>query len=126
MKQIAQQPFSACEQFILYWDGQPSDRPAIFIPLKTEYYNRFAEGTKIHELRLYGQRWNERTCKPGRRVTISKGYGKQHRLPGTITEFKKQHGTTFGSTYRADIEEVYGTLNVWIASLRIKVDGVSA
>lgn len=49
----------------------------VFIPLKTEYYEAFCDGSKTVEYRQYGPRWNERTCQVGRRVTISKGYGKQ-------------------------------------------------
>lgn len=93
----------------------------LFIPLKTAYYNQFDAGTKTDELRVYGTRWNERTCKVGRAVTLSKGYGKRHRLSGTVTSFKRQHGSTFGSTYRAAIEACYGTLDVWIACISIEV-----
>lgn len=37
----------------------------LFIPLKTEYYNAFCDGTKPEEFRKYGDRWNERTCRSG-------------------------------------------------------------
>jgi len=52
----------------------------IFIPLKTEYYEAFEDGSKTEELRLYGPRWNEKTCTVGRQVILSKGYGKYARL----------------------------------------------
>lgn len=56
----------------------------LFIPLKREYFEQFRTGEKIYEYRPYGPRWNERTCTPGRTVTLSLGYGKKHRLQGTI------------------------------------------
>lgn len=59
----------------------------LFIPLKSEFYDAFKAGTKDTEYRLYGQRWNEKTCPVGRAVTLSKGYGKQNRMHGTITKF---------------------------------------
>lgn len=93
----------------------------LFIPLKGEYFDQFASGAKRDELRLYGPRWNERTCAIGRAVTLSRGYGRRHRLTGTIWTFKKQHGSTFGSTYRAAIERLYGTLNVQIACIGISL-----
>ena len=62
----------------------------VFIPLKTEYYEAFCDGSKTVEYRQYGPRWNERTCQIGRRVTISKGYGKQNRRKGTIVGFSKR------------------------------------
>jgi len=71
------------------------------------------------ELRLYGPRWNERTCTVGRAVTLSKGYSKGNRLTGRIWKFKRQHGTTFGSTYKAAIATCYGTLDVWIACISV-------
>ena len=93
----------------------------LFIPLKTEYYEAFKSGEKTEELRLYGPRWNEGTCAVGRPVVLSKGYGKAHRLGGRVTNFKRQRGETFGSTYRAAIRDCYGTLDVDIACIRIEI-----
>jgi len=91
----------------------------LFIPLRSEFYEAFADGRKTEELRLYGPRWNERTCTVGRAVTLSKGYSKGNRLTGRIWKFKRQHGTTFGSTYKAAIATCYGTLDVWIACISV-------
>lgn len=91
----------------------------LFVPLKTEYWQQFRDGTKRDELRLYGPRWNERTCAVGREVTLSKGYGKIGRMTGRVRAFKRQHGSTFGSTYREAIQAVYGTLDVEIACISI-------
>lgn len=93
--------------------------PALFIPLKTKWFEQFKTGEKREELRLYGPRWNEKTCAIGRAVTLSRGYGKKERLAGRVIGFKRQHGSTFGSTYRAAIMETYGTLDVWIACIAI-------
>ena len=93
----------------------------LFIPLKTEYFDRFADGTKTYELRLYGPRWNEKTCAVGREVILSKGYGKQHRLRGQIFSFQKKNGTDFVShDLKTAIMDVYGTLNVDIALIGIR------
>ena len=92
----------------------------LFIPLKTEFFEAFESGEKRDELRLYGPRWNERICPVGREVVLSKGYGKQNRLKGTIAAFRKQHGTLFGSTYKASIKQIYGTLDVYIAVITPK------
>ena len=94
------------------------ERP-IFIPLRSEYYDAFADGSKTEELRLYGPRWNERTCAVGRAVTLSKGYGKKNRMIGQVVKFKKQHGTTFGNRYKESIRSCYGTLDIWIACISI-------
>lgn len=94
---------------------------ALFIPLKTEYYEAFSNGSKREELRRYGSRWNEKTCTVGRPVILSKDYGKQSRMTGRILKFKRQHGTTFGSTYRADILDVFGTLDIEIACVAIEM-----
>ncbi len=65
----------------------------LFIPLKREHYSNFLAGIKTTEYRLYGPRWNEKTCPPGRPVTLSMGYGKTHRLSATVksTEVKNRH-----------------------------------
>ena len=91
----------------------------LFVPLKTEFFLGFADGSKSEELRLYGKRWNEETCKIGRGIILSKGYGKHARLQGKIWKFKKQHGSLFGSTYKDAIKKVYGTLDVEIACISI-------
>lgn len=93
----------------------------LFIPLKTEYYEAFANGSKRDELRRYGPRWNERTCEIGRDVVLSKGYGKQHRLTGYVRRFKKQHGSTFNSTYKNAILDVFGSLDIEIACVSIEL-----
>lgn len=46
----------------------------LFVPLKTEWFRAFENGTKTTEYRLYGPRWNERTIFTGRPVTLSHGY----------------------------------------------------
>jgi hypothetical protein len=93
----------------------------LFIPLNTEYFNAVADGSKREELRRYGPRWNEKTCTVGRDVVLSKGYGKKSRLTGRVWKFKRQHGSTFGSTYQAAILDVFGTLDIEIACIAIEV-----
>lgn len=59
----------------------------LFIPLKSEFFDAFARGEKTTEFRRRGARWNAQTCVLGRRVVLSRGYGKKDRLAGTITGF---------------------------------------
>lgn len=56
----------------------------LFVPLKTEHFLAFRDGTKRVEYRLYGPRWNESTVVPGRAVTLSHGYSGD-RIVGTVT-----------------------------------------
>lgn len=65
-----------------------SDR--LFVPLKSEYFEAFVDGSKTVEFRKYGPRWNESTCAVGRAVTISKGYGRQFRRDGEVVGFQKK------------------------------------
>ena len=62
----------------------------LFIPLKKEYYQQFLDGTKpfMEEFRKYGPRWNEKTCRVGRAVVLSCGYGKQNRTRGKVVGFR--------------------------------------
>ena len=57
---------------------------ALFIPLKGEFFDAFAQGEKRTEYRLRGKRWNLDTCALGRPVILSRGYGKAKRLKGRI------------------------------------------
>jgi len=91
----------------------------LFVPLMTQYYDAFASGQKHEELRLYGKRWNEKTCPVGREVILSKGYGKQNRMKARIWEFRKRDPKTFGSTYQQAVIDRYGSLDVVIAEIRL-------
>lgn len=63
---------------------------ALFVPLKTEYFEAFKAGSKTVEYRRYGRGWNEHTCRVGRSVTLSKGYGKYSRLSGIVVGFSRR------------------------------------
>lgn len=58
---------------------------ALFIPLKGKYYDAFASAEKTSEYRAYGPRWNNKTCYSGRKVVLSRGYGKAHRMNAVIS-----------------------------------------
>lgn len=59
----------------------------LFIPLKAEFFDAFERGEKDTEYRLRGPRWNGQTCRIGRKVVLSRGYGKARRLAGVIVGF---------------------------------------
>lgn len=92
----------------------------LFIPLTTKYFNLFLSGEKPVELRPYGPRWNERTCAPGRAVTLSKVYGKKHQLQGELTRFEKIEGYDhLPEPDRSQYLEVYGSRPGPIARIHI-------
>jgi len=92
----------------------------LFIPLNTEYFNAFKSGDKNEEIRLYGPRWNYETCKVGRDVVLSKGYGKHERLTGKVCFFVNIHGSTLSSENKKAALKLYGTLDVLIALIGIE------
>ena len=59
----------------------------LFIPLKAEFFEAFERGEKDTEYRPRVARWSEAVCRIGRRVVLSRGYGKARRLTGTIVGF---------------------------------------
>ncbi len=61
------------------------DRP-LFVPLKAQWFHAFASGEKTAEWRRYGPHWNEKHCRPGRRVALALGYTRT-RIEGIITSF---------------------------------------
>ena len=69
-----------------------SDKP-LFIPLKKEHFEAFERGEKAEEYRPAGPRWNHRTCRVGRRVTLSNGYGKSRRLSGRVVSYREESNT---------------------------------
>jgi hypothetical protein len=67
------------------------DEKPLFIPLKTYWYRQFESGEKTTEFRAYGPRWNERTCRIGRKATLSLGYSSGCRMSKTVMGFTKVH-----------------------------------
>ena len=62
------------------------DKP-LFIPLKTEYYEKFERGEKTKEFRRGSdKRWSAKHCYEGRAAVLSKGYGKQSRLDAVVAK----------------------------------------
>lgn len=92
---------------------------SLVIPLRREHFRAFEDGSKQHEYRRYGPRWNEETCRVGLPATLSLGYGKSNRRTGVIAGFDKRHGSTFDEKAKADINSVYDTLDVEIACIYI-------
>lgn len=97
------------------------DMKPLFIALKGEFYDDFINENKDTEYRIYGPRWNERTCPVGRRVVISRGYGKRYRSAGTIIGFKASHAPTWTDAWR----RCYGDKSRGKAAcIQIKLDDV--
>lgn len=69
--------------------SEAQERP-LFIPLRREFFEAFAEGSKSIEYRRLGPRWNAQTCRKGRRVVLSLGYGPAHRLQGRVAGFYRE------------------------------------
>jgi hypothetical protein len=90
----------------------------LFIPLKAEFFNAFADGSKTVEYRPYGPRWNERTCPIGRPVVLSYGYGKHRRLTGRVVGFERSHEPTQTEAWH----RCYGAYNTEAACIRIALE----
>ena len=73
------------------YTARMSDRP-LFVPLKTQYFRAFEDGSKTIEYRRYGARWNERTAWIGRPVTLSHGYS-AGRLYGRVVSVQRVAGS---------------------------------
>lgn len=73
---------------LLNW---PDDQPAIFVPQKRVHFADTKSGVKRFEYRKLGKIWNEKSCRVGRRIIFSNGYGIQNRLTGRITSFRIEH-----------------------------------
>ena len=73
----------------------------LFLPLKAQFFDAFVDGSKTTEYRLYGARWNEGTCKVGRPVLLSRGYGKRFRRWGQIESFYTSKDVTESPAFRA-------------------------
>ncbi len=57
----------------------------LFVPLASEPFDWFADGSKRWELRRYGRQYTEKHLRVGRRVELRRGYGHGRSLWGVIT-----------------------------------------
>jgi hypothetical protein len=91
----------------------------LFIPLKGEYFDAFRDGEKDTEFRVYGARWNERTCTIGRSVVLSRGYGKSSRLTGVVAQFERLQARSLNGLQRIAWIKCYGSLELDVAAIKI-------
>lgn len=97
------------------------DKP-LFIPLKTEYYEDFLSGDKGIEFRRYGPRWNEQTCVRGRKLVLSKGYGKKNRVEGVVGGFWKKHIDDMDPALREVLLSLYPEGLGFVACIGVKLN----
>ena len=90
----------------------------LFIPLLREYFEAFKAGDKIEEFRPEGPRWNARTCRIGRPVVLSLGYGKGERLAGRVAGYSARKEPTQTDAWRA----CYGERGGLAACIRIEIE----
>ncbi|HAS87998.1 MAG TPA: hypothetical protein DCS48_01630 [Desulfovibrio sp.] len=83
------------------------ERP-LFMTLKTEHYMPFRSGEKRYEIRPYGARWNEETCRIGRLASVSHGYQKKGRLIRVVTDFKKISGSLLMEADKVAVKAIWG------------------
>ncbi|MFW5499576.1 MULTISPECIES: hypothetical protein [unclassified Maridesulfovibrio] len=84
-----------------------ADKP-LFMALMTEHYIKFRSGEKKYEIRQYGKRWNEETCRIGRLVSISHGFQKKGRLIRVVIDFKKISGSQLNEADRMAVKAIWG------------------
>lgn len=95
----------------------------LFIPLKTEFFEAFENGTKDTEYRRYGNRWNEHTCKVGREVVLSHGYGKKRRLRGVVVAHEAVYAAFLPDDARNTWEKCYGEAKGVASCIRVALMG---
>ena len=90
----------------------------LFIPLKREFFEAFKAGDKVEEFRPEGPRWNARTCRIGRPVVISLGYGKHNRITGRVAGYSARIEPTQTEAWRT----CYGERGGLAACIRIEIE----
>lgn len=80
----------------------------LFISLMKEYYLSFRSGDKEYEIRRYGKRWNEKTCRVGRAATHANGFQKKGRLNRRISDFKKISGLNLEANDKTAVVAIWG------------------
>lgn len=97
------------------------DEKPLFIPLKREFFQAFKAGEKVEEYRPEGPRWNARTCRVGRPVVLSLGYGKRDRLMGRIAGYSARKEPTQTEAWR----KCYGDRGGLAACIQIEINDLT-
>jgi hypothetical protein len=106
----------------MWGNEQMTPEKPLFIPLAAEFFEAFENGSKTTEYRIYGPRWNERSCRIGREVVLSYGYGKARRLRGVVTGFERSMEPTKTEAWR----KCYGDIKAMAACILIDLAPRSA
>lgn len=101
-------------------EAENIENKPLFVALKTKFYEQFKYGLKRYELRKLNSNFNAQTCKIGKAVILSKGYGNHERLGCYITSYKEVNGSDLPLNMQKSAREVYGT-----ATLRFAIIGLS-
>lgn len=96
------------------------ERP-LFIPLNAEHFEAFEAGEKSEEYRAPGGRWNARTCRPGRPVVLSYGYGKQRRLRARVRDFRHVKVSELPLKAREAVRAIYDSIEA-VAAIGIDIE----
>ena len=110
-------PEDACEWHRRFVGPIPTEKP-LFIPLKREFFEAFANGTKTEEIRVFGKTWSEKNCRIGRPVVLSLGYGTKRRLSGHVAGFR----VSFTETLTEAWQKCYPTKIALAACIHIHID----
>jgi hypothetical protein len=68
------------------------DKP-LFLPLYAHHFEAFERGEKTVEYRKWCMRWNDRAVRPGRTVTLSRGYSGR-RLDAIVIKVERVQAST--------------------------------
>jgi hypothetical protein len=90
----------------------------LFIPLKAQFFDAFADGSKGEEYRAYGPRWNEATCVPGRPAVLSRGYGKHQRIHCTVAGFRRIRASDLPQPTQDSVRAIFGDNDIAAIAMR--------
>ena len=95
---------------------------ALFVPLVRQHFDDFKSGAKKEEFRSFGPRWNRTTCRIGRKVVLSLGYGKGNRLTGRVTSLRIGSRVTTVINARPEWKAIYGEARREVIAIGITLD----
>lgn len=80
----------------------------LFLPLNAEHFDAFKAGTKPAEYRILGGKFNQQQIVQGRRVVLSRGYGKKDRMTGIIGQVQIKLFSALNEPLRNILIKIYG------------------
>ena len=87
-----------------------------------KYFEQWIDRKKKYEMRIYGEKWNEKTCRVGKKAIIRCGSKGLSSVSGVISGFSVVEACDLPQSDQDTIKEIWGTIDLTMACIEINIE----